>query len=82
MKEEHEKRQGIYGYRRMTIYLIRTIKKPINKKRVSRLMNVAGIKRIIRRKKVYRKYKPEQIHENLLKRDFQASKPNEKWLQM
>ncbi|WP_408011265.1 IS3 family transposase [Pseudalkalibacillus sp. A8] len=80
MKREHEKRQGIYGYRRMTIFLNRTIKKAINKKRVLRLMKIAQIKSVIRRKKVHRKYKPEQIHENVLDRDFKTTKLNEKWV--
>jgi transposase InsO family protein len=80
IQKEHEKRKGIYGYRRMAIFLKRTLNKPINNKRVSRLMNIAEIKSVIRRKKVYRKYKPEQVHENLMNRDFKASKPNEKWV--
>ena len=54
--------------------------KKYNKKRVRRIMDVLGIKSVIRRKKSkYTKSKAEVTAENILKRDFNTSKPNEKW---
>ena len=44
-------------------------------------MKLIGIKARIRRKKVNRKrLEPFYTRENILKREFQAEKPNEKWL--
>ncbi len=43
-------------------------------------MNLLGVKSVIRRKKSkYKKSTTEATAENLLGRDFNASKPNEKW---
>ena len=43
-------------------------------------MKLLGIKSVIRKKKKkYEKSKAEITAENLLARDFYASKPNEKW---
>lgn len=51
----------------------------INHKRIYRLMKLAGIQSVIRRKKKkYMKSTPEQIAENLLNREFTAEKSNEK----
>lgn len=48
---------------------------------IYRLMRFLGVSSRIRRKKVNRKKtKPEYTAENILSRDFQATKPNEKWL--
>lgn len=48
---------------------------------IHRLMKKIRIKSLIRRKRYnYIKSKPEQIGENILKRGFNAHKPNEKWL--
>lgn len=44
-------------------------------------MQVLGIKARIRQRKYnYIKTKPYQVAENILNRDFKASKPNEKWV--
>ena len=44
-------------------------------------MKILKIKARIRQKKCNRvKIKPEQVGENILKRDFNALYPNEKWL--
>ena len=53
----------------------------INHKTVHRLMNELGLKCIVRMKK-YRSYKGNvgKIAPNILKRDFKATKPNEKWV--
>lgn len=77
----HEKVRGIYGYRRHTVQLSRDTNKPINHKRILRLMRLAGIQSIIRRKKKqYVRSTPQHIAENLLNRNFRADAPNEKWL--
>ncbi len=48
---------------------------------IRRLMKHLNIKSVIRRKRYnYIKTKPEQVGENILSRNFNASKPNEKWL--
>lgn len=76
----YEKVDGIYGYRRLTINLSKP-EKPINHKRVYRLMKLAGIQSIIRRKKRnYVRSTPQQVAENLLNREFNAEEPNQKWL--
>lgn len=75
---------GIYGYRRITLTINRQRQKEklpkINKKRIYRLMQICCLKSVIRRKrKQYRKSKPDYLAENVLKREFTAEKPNEKW---
>jgi putative transposase len=81
MKSLNEKVDGIYGYRRMAMNLSRTLSKPINHKRVYRLMRIAGIQSVIRRKrKNYKASTPKHVAENVLNRNFNAEKPNEKWL--
>jgi transposase InsO family protein len=77
----HEQVGGIYGYRRLTLHLRRQTKQRINHKRVNRLMKLAGIQSVIRRKrKKYARSTPQHIAENLLNREFHAETPNEKWL--
>lgn len=74
--DEH---QGRYGYRRITLEL-RNQGYVINHKTVLRLMREMGLKCLVRMKK-YRSYRGKvgEIAPNILERDFQASKPNEKW---
>lgn len=72
--------KGRYGYRRITTTLqLKGIK--INHKRVARIMQQYGLKSLIRIKK-YKSYKGQQgkIVRNLLKRNFKASKPYQKWV--
>ncbi|WP_307449187.1 IS3 family transposase [Paenibacillus sp. V4I3] len=77
----HEKVGGIYGYRRLTLHLRRQTKQRINHKRVYRLMKLARIQSVIRRKrKKHTHSTPQHIAQNLLKREFHAESPNEKWL--
>jgi transposase InsO family protein len=76
------KRQMKYGYRRIQGELEREGWK-VNHKKVLRLMQVMGIRSIIRRK---RKSKPQgdglvpRVAENLLQRDFTAEVPDRKWV--
>jgi putative transposase len=81
IKRLHEKVDGIYGYRRMTMNLVRSLSKPINHKRVYRLMKITKIQSVIRRKrKKYKPSTPQHVAENVLNRNFIADRPNEKWL--
>lgn len=72
--------KGRYGYRRITLEL-RNRGFLINHKTVQRLMKELGLKSLVRMKK-YRSYKGNvgKIAPNILKRDFVATKPNEKWV--
>jgi len=72
---------GIYGYRRITMNLNRRLNKNYNHKRIYRLMTLVGIKSVIRKKKKrYVRSTPQSVVENILNREFSASKPNEKWV--
>ena len=75
----HENK-GRYGYRRMTMAL-RQRGLGLNHKTVQRLMGELGLVCLVRMKK-YRSYKGEvgRIAPNLLDRNFEAVKPNEKWV--
>ena len=75
--DEH---QGRYGYRRITLEL-RNRGIVLNHKTVRRLMNEMGLKCLVRMKK-YRSYRGKigKIAPNILERNFQATKPNEKWV--
>ncbi|MFB5089540.1 IS3 family transposase [Psychrobacillus sp. PGGUH221] len=75
----YHEHKGRYGYRRITLEL-RNQGFLINHKTVQRLMKELGLKSLVRMKK-YRSYKGNlgKIAPNILKRDFVATKPNEKW---
>ena len=81
IKEYHERYGGILGYRRMTIFLNRLEGTDYKPKRIRRLMRIIGVHSSIRRTRkcctVSNKKDPKA--DNLLKRDFEASAPNEKW---
>ena len=76
----YHENKGRYGYRRITIELDRR-GIHLNHKTVRRLMKELGLVCRVRMKK-YRSYKGEvgKIAPNLLKRDFHAEKPNQKWV--
>lgn len=71
--------KGRYGYRRITDEL-QNRGLVINHKTVLRLMNLLGLKSVIRVKK-YKSYKGEngKIAPNILERNFKAKAPNQKW---
>ncbi len=75
--EEHE---GRYGYRRIRDELVNH-GHHVNHKKVQRLMQVLGLKCLVRMKK-YRYYKGTigKLAPNILKRSFLAKNPNEKWV--
>jgi len=73
--------RGIYGYRRMRIWMAKKYGLKINHKRVQRLMNALGIQAVIRKKKPYfGKREAYVISGNLMNRDFHAVRPSEKWV--
>lgn len=79
IRQIYHQHKGRYGYRRITLAL-RRLGMIINHKCVQRLMQTMGLKSRIRVVK-YRSYKGEvgKIADNVLKRDFKAERPNQKW---
>ena len=81
IKEAYEEKNGILGYRQMTIKLNRENDFHVNQKRIYRLMQILGLKSVCRRKrKNYIKSTPQVTAENVLNREFTAEKFGEKWL--
>lgn len=81
IKEAYKEKGGILGYRQMTIKLSREHNLRINHKRVYRLMRIAGLKSVCRKKRYnYIKSTPEVIAKNVLSRDFKAKNVCEKWV--
>lgn len=77
----HQDSNGIFGYRRMHIYLKRRYGLTVNKKRIYRLMRALDMQSVIRRKRPsYIRSTPEITAENILNRNFNADNLNEKWL--
>lgn len=82
VKEAWEKSRRSYGYRRVTIYLQQQ-GYSINHKTVLRLMNKMNIHSVARKRNPNKKANQlESYHryENVLNRDFAATKPNQKWV--
>ncbi len=73
--------KGRYGYRRITLEL-RNRDIIINHKTVHRIMKELGLKSIQRPKRRYNSYQGTigKIADNILKRNFKANKPNQKWV--
>ena len=71
--------KGNYGYRRITLEL-RNRGHIVNHKKVQRLMKILGLSARIRRKRKYSSYQGEigKKAENLIQRQFEASRPMEK----
>ena len=81
IRQHYEERNGILGYRQMTVVINREHDVHYNKKRIYRLMQILHLKSVTRiKKKTYIPSTPQVTAENILKRDFYADKPNEKWL--
>lgn len=76
----YTRHKGRYGYRRITAEL-RSEGATVNHKAVQRLMQVLGLKSLVRPKK-YRSYRGSMSAQvpNVLERQFQADKPNQKWV--
>ena len=76
----HEASRGTYGSRKITHEINRGSEKPVNHKRIERIMHENGI-----RSKSHRKYKATTnsghnlpVAENILDRDFTADRPGQK----
>ncbi len=81
MKALHEKVDGTFGYRQMTLHMNRKFNVPLNHKRIYRLMKVAHLRSVIRvKKKRYKRSIPQHVAENILNREFKADSPNKKWV--
>ena len=80
IKQVFHENKGRYGYRRITMELSNR-GYHINHKTVQKLMKQCDLKCEIRRKK-YRSYKGDigKVAPNKLKRNFNATKPNQKWV--
>jgi putative transposase len=76
----YHQHKGRYGYRRITTTLKRKGMR-INHKKVARLMKECGLKSLVRIRK-YKSYKGQQgkTRRNLLRRNFKARKPYQKWV--
>jgi putative transposase len=77
IKEIYDENQGRYGYRRIALALRRE-GGALNHKVVQRLMNVLRLKAAIRVKR-YSSWRGEhgRAADNILQRNFKASRPNE-----
>jgi putative transposase len=73
--------KGRYGHRRVHLELVKAGWQ-VAKKTVLKLMRQLGLLSHVRRRRRYNSFKGEagQIAPNLLDRDFDAEKPNEKWV--
>ena len=82
IKRAYALHKGTYGAKRITGYL-KAKGTIVNHKKVARIMKEANIKATIRRPKTTKKAKVQAagyVYENLLKRDFHANHPNQKWV--
>ncbi|WP_405350765.1 IS3 family transposase [Fusobacterium animalis] len=72
--------KGRYGYRRVTLEL-KNQGLNINHKKVQRIMKKFNLQSIIRKKRKYSSYKGQigKIADNHIKRNFEATAPNQKW---
>ncbi len=85
IKAIYDEHDGTWGYRQIQMGLSRRYSVTVNHKRVLSLMQRMGLKAIIRRKRshpsTYQKAISDgRVAENLLKRDFHADAPNQKWV--
>ena len=83
VREAWVKSRKTYGYRRVTMWIQQHKGISINHKAVLRLMNKMNIRSIARRRRPYKKMSQLDIYhryENILDRDFTATKPNQKWV--
>ena len=81
IREYDEQYNHILGYRRMTAWINRLNGTCYSRNRIHRIMQAIGIHSVIRKQpKKYKKSTQERTAENILKRDFSASRPNEKWV--
>lgn len=83
VREAYQKSRRTYGYRRITWWIGKHKGKTINHKAVLRLMNKLNLHSIVRKRNPYRKVNKlgtYHRYENVLNRDFTATRPNQKWV--
>lgn len=80
IRDVFTRHKGRYGYRRVTA-AIRQLGKKVNHKTVQALMGQLGLKSLVRPKK-YRSYRGGvgQAAAHVLARNFNATRPNQKWV--
>lgn len=77
----YHKYKGIYGYRRVYIYIRKYLNKQVNYKRVYHLMKTLKLAAVIRpKRKPYRRSTPQITAVNILNRQFEVASPNTTWL--
>ena len=81
IREQQKKCDKTYGYRRMWVWLRNAKKIYRNPKTILRIMKKYELLSEIRRRRKWRQM-GQQLHkyENLLNREFQADRPNHKWV--
>lgn len=80
MQDIQERNKGRYGYRRITATLCQE-GHLVNSKKVRRLMGEMNLKCTVRAKK-YKSYRGlmDEASPNIMKREFAADQPNQKWV--
>ncbi len=81
IRERYRASKNSAGYRQITIQLKNHYGLVVNHKAVYRIMRKLGIQSVARRRRPYTNYS-DVIHryENILNRDFNAQRPNQKWV--
>lgn len=83
MSEAYERSRHTYGYRRIQMWIERQYGLQLNHKAVLRLMRKLHIRSIARKRNPYRqlqtRYGALYRYANLLRQNFKAQRPNEKW---
>ena len=83
IQEAYEKSHKTYGYRRIRMWIRKNTGQSINHKAVLRIMNLLQIHSIARKRRMFKRLAElETYHryDNLLNREFTASRPNQKWV--
>lgn len=82
IRKVYHRYEGKYGYRQLQLFLWQDDGIWMNHKKVLRLMQKLGLQASIRRKRRFsmKDKVAERVAKNLLKRDFTADKPNQKWV--
>lgn len=83
IRRAQARHQGRYGRRRMTAEVGAVLGRPVNEKRIGRLMRIHGLGS--RKRRRFRVVTTDSKHlhpvaPNVLGRDFEATAPNQKWL--
>jgi putative transposase len=83
IQEAYEKSHKTYGYRRIGMWIRKSTEQSINHKAVLRIMKLLQIRSIARKRRMFKRMTElETYHryDNLLNREFTASRPNQKWV--